>query len=149
MSARPVCRPHQHGDAARQPTAAVFCVFRLCAHARLAAPGPGGHALGQGAMRNPTREPAQGRRPDPDHRTQGLAVVLLGLPLPGRVHERRGGTLSRSDTRTTRITRFPPTKHADRNLRRGRTRTPRTDRGCHHRTDFTFPTPPSAKTSPS
>ena len=110
MPARPVRRPHQHGDAARQPTAAIFCVFRLCSHARLATAGPGGHALGPGAMRNPAREPAQGRRPDPDHRTQGLAVVLLGLPLPGRVHSRRGGTLSRSDPRTARINGFPPTQ---------------------------------------
>ena len=46
-----VRRPHRHGDATRQPTAAALRLLRLRVDARVAAPGAARHALGKGAVR--------------------------------------------------------------------------------------------------
>ena len=86
----------------------------LCAPARSTAPGPGRHTLGAGAMRNPAGETAQGRRPHTYHCAQGLVVVLVGLPLPGRVYGRCGCALPRSHTRTARVIGSPPPQYSHR-----------------------------------
>ena len=80
-AARAVCRPHQHGDAARQSAPAVLRLVRLCADAGAAPARTHRHPARQGAVHDHSSEAVEDRRSHPYHRAQGLAIVCHGLSL--------------------------------------------------------------------
>ena len=94
MPVASVRRPHRHGDATRQPTAAALRLLRLRVDARVAAPGAAWHALGKGAVRHDpdplasmsvlekTAQLSQPGRDHPEGPSASPALDLLGRATP-------------------------------------------------------------------
>ena len=79
-----VRRSHQCGDDAGQPVTSLLFLFRLCADARVASPGSRWYGSRARPVLDHSDEVAENRRATPGHRSQGVAILLRGVPLRAR-----------------------------------------------------------------
>ena len=111
MPGRPVRRPDLDRHDARQPTAAVARLFRLCSPSARSASRPCPHPVRRGHLRHDPAQASQARRPRPHQRATHQVRARLGLSLRRRMAPGRSPPRLRRRRDADKIAAIHPAAH--------------------------------------